>query len=343
MRILIVKHGALGDVVRTTAILPALKAKFTHGSIHWVTSPAALALVNGLPHLDSAGIPKDFAPGRFHWDWVLSLDDEKEICQWVSEQSYEKLSGAFLNTDSHQIEYSPDVEPWFGMGILRPEPLGGIDRANELKQANSQSHPEIFYKMLDLPAPLARPLLPLTEEHKAKAEQWLARQSASATTWIGLNTGAAPRWKYKSWGLSQTAELAHCIAEHDPHIAIVLLGGSGEKERNLEIHQQAGSDRVFMGPNDWSLLEFAGLIDRCQTLVSSDSLALHLGLATHTPVVAFFGPTSSAEITLYDQGEKIVTPLSCRCCYLKDCNVRPHCMESIKVEEIFQATVRALS
>ncbi|MBI2660063.1 lipopolysaccharide heptosyltransferase I, partial [Candidatus Woesearchaeota archaeon] len=37
MDILVIKLGALGDVIRTTAILPGLKARYKSCRIDWVT------------------------------------------------------------------------------------------------------------------------------------------------------------------------------------------------------------------------------------------------------------------------------------------------------------------
>jgi len=58
--------------------------------------------------------------------------------------------------------------------------------------------------------------------------------------------------------------------------------------------------------------------------------------------IVFFGPTSDAEIDLFGLGEKVVTELPCRRCYLEDCDVRPHCMESIAVDRLFDTTARWL-
>jgi hypothetical protein len=66
-------------------------------------------------------------------------------------------------------------------------------------------------------------------------------------------------------------------------------------------------------------------------------------VARARPVVAFFGPTSDAEIDLYGRGEKIVTRLDCRCCYLSDCPVRPHCMQSLSVQDLADAVDRWLT
>ena len=60
-----------------------------------------------------------------------------------------------------------------------------------------------------------------------------------------------------------------------------------------------------------SLREFAAVINRCAVLVSSDSLAMHFGVALNKRLVVFFGPTSAAEIELYGLGEKLTAPLEC--------------------------------
>ena len=49
--ILILKTGALGDVLRTTALLPGLHAAHPDAAVTWVTAPAALDLVRLHPQV----------------------------------------------------------------------------------------------------------------------------------------------------------------------------------------------------------------------------------------------------------------------------------------------------
>jgi heptosyltransferase-2 len=121
------------------------------------------------------------------------------------------------------------------------------------------------------------------------------------------------------------------------------LGGPAERDRNRRIVAAASRRDVVAAPTDLEHLDFTALIDQCDLLVTSDSLALHLGVARARPVVAFFGPTSAAEIDLYGRGEKVVTRLDCRCCYLSDCPVRPHCMQSLSVQDLVGAVDRWLT
>ena len=70
--------------------------------------------------------------------------------------------------------------------------------------------------------------------------------------------------------------------------------------------------------NDNGLLEFAARIELVDLLVSSDSMALHMGVALARRIVCFFEPTSAAEIELYGQGEKVWSTAPDYCSYRPD-------------------------
>lgn len=56
-------------------------------------------------------------------------------------------------------------------------------------------------------------------------------ETPRSKTLIGLNTGAGGRWKYKSWGIDQTAQRAQQLSLRTG-TAVILLGGNAERERN---------------------------------------------------------------------------------------------------------------
>jgi heptosyltransferase II len=340
----LIKTGALGDVVRTTALLPGLRRLDPKLKLTWITSSGAIELVRDHPDVNRVAAidaPAD-APWRTEsYDWVLNLDDGFDECRLASQMSTNRLSGGFEAPDGTR-RYTNDVSRWFGMGILRPDEQGGLQQANILKKRNRETFGAIMYRALNLPGPVARPLVHLQLSRIAKAQSWLQGAGLSgATPVIGLNTGAGGRWRFKSWGEDQTGDLARELID-ELHCGVVVFGGPAERDRNRRIASSVHRRNVVVAPTDFDLLDFTALIDQCDLLVTSDSLALHLALARETPIVAFFGPTSDSEIDLYGGGEKIVTPLDCRCCYLSDCQVRPHCMQSISSEEITGAVRRYL-
>jgi heptosyltransferase-2 len=86
------------------------------------------------------------------------------------------------------------------------------------------------------------------------------------------------------------------------------------------------------------LLEFAAIVSRCAVLVTSDSLALHVAVARDVPVVAFFAPTSAAEIELYGMGEKVVSTAPDACSYKPDADT-----STLTVERLQDAVVGRLA
>jgi heptosyltransferase-2 len=343
MRVLIIKTGALGDVLRTTALLPALKRCYPDAEITWVAAPAALPLLEHNPLIDRLTLI-DGASAAWRtdvYDWVISLDEEPAACRLASGLKTHRLSGAYTAADSTP-RYTDDMAQWFGMGLLRPEGEGGLERANELKRENLSPYSTILYECLKLPPPVAHPQIIVPPESRRPAQAWLAGTSLAAYSGVvGINTGAGGRWALKKWGEEQTAALAVEL-NRKFNVGVVILGGEKEKERNERIERMA-SGRCVVAPTDWGLKCFSALVGLCRVIVTSDSLALHVAVASGVPVIAFFGPTSAAEIDLFESGRKVVTPLPCRCCYLRSCDVRPHCMESIELRDLVAAASDWLS
>ena len=80
----------------------------------------------------------------------------------------------------------------------------------------------------------------------------------------------------------------------------------------------------------------------CDVVVTSDSLAMHIAIALRKMVVAFFAPTSSAEIELYGMGEKVVPRGGCVCCYKKDGLAKPSCNDMLEVDDFIEALKKVI-
>lgn len=342
MRIALIKLRHLGDVVRTTSLLSGLKRLDPEMELTWVTDPAAVPLIAYHADVRFTRTPEELGAWRDGpYDWVISLDDNRVACHLASGLPSIQISGAYRATDG-SLRYTPDLKEWFGMGLLRPAEAGGLDAANRLKKANLRTFGQILFHGLGLRGPVDRPVVQVPATVRKEAARIVVDLvGAEHGPLIALNTGAAARWKYKSWGEEQTAELAQRL--HDALGATVLVtGGEDDTARNARIVAAAQRPRVLAAPAVPDLLVFAALLGECDVVVTSDSLAMHLALSQAVRTIAFFGPTSDAEIDLFGLGEKVVTPLRCRRCYLGDCEVRPHCMQSIGVDRLFDATARWL-
>ena len=94
MNILILKTGALGDVVRTSFIAQALKYKYGHlnPKVYWITDRKARILFLNNPYVDSVICSDEINKFKEKFfDLVISLEEEERLCKYVSSIRKRKL------------------------------------------------------------------------------------------------------------------------------------------------------------------------------------------------------------------------------------------------------------
>jgi heptosyltransferase II len=316
VRILIVKHGALGDVVRTSYFAGALKRKYGEQlELSWVTSPAALPLLADNPHVDRVSVSfSDFQGDAF--DVVYSLDDEGPVLEAVSKLRAQTISGALLHEG--KPSYSPDAAEWFDMGLLSKF---GKARADQLKRLNTRGHAEIFQRIFQVDA--VRPEFFLSRDGKAAAAGFLPGRASL----VGINPYAGGRWPSKEVRDDELYSLLKAIGEQrvfPQPVTVVLFGAGEDRRRNESLAARVAAARIsqeiVVADTDASLMTLAGYISRMDLMISSDSLAMHLAIAQGIPTVVFFAPTSAVEIDDFGRCEKVISLAPDYCSYAKDCD-----------------------
>ena len=349
--ILMIKTGSLGDVLRTTSVLPGLERRFPDMELTWLVAPGAAPLVER--HRLVSGVvpcePSDPASleaaraaltarsgGR--WDWVLSLDDEESLCAFAASLDAARLSGATVDAGGRPT-YTDDVEEWFGMGLLSKD---GKEAADRRKRENQRTHPAIHADMLGVES--GKPELALPDEARAAAAALARGAGLEDTTLVcGLNTGAGDRWRSKELPVERVVEVAGGLATAlGREVTFLVLGGPAERERNDRIVAGVAAlgapARVVDAGTDHDLCTFAAVVGLCDLLITSDSLALHMGVAMDVPLVSFFAPTSAAEIDLYGLGEKVASTAPDYCSYRSDAD-----RSTLTAERLVGAAARVLA
>jgi heptosyltransferase-2 len=88
---------------------------------------------------------------------------------------------------------------------------------------------------------------------------------------------------------------------------------------------------------DRGLRHGASEINRCDVVVSGDSLGMHMAIALEKHVVAWFGVTCPQEIDLYDRGLKILADVGCAPCWKSECDQKLPCRDQVDPEWIADA------
>lgn len=328
IRILITKLDALGDVLRTTALLPGLKKKYPDSYIVWLTKAGAADLFKNNPYIDELWNAETDALSRVQaqaFDLVINPDADKWTASFATNAQAVKRLGMMLDKQGNIIPANKEAEEWLEMGAF-----------DHLKKANQKSYQQLIFAMCKLDYAFQKPVLCLSPAERKWGREFLAQQGYDPSRkLIGLNLGGGGRWKRKRWTQEHILTLSKMIASH-PGMQLLIIGGPWERELTSLLQKSIQQQVLFSG-SDRSLRELAALIALCTTLVSGDTLALHVATALDVPVLGLFGPTSATEIELYGLGTKFVAPLDCCCCYLTDCSKEPNCMSLISPDAVFQA------
>lgn len=314
----------MGDVLRTTCILQGLREKYPQSEITWVTEKNSMDLLKNNPYIDNLLSINNVNKKDF--DLIISLDEDEKACKFAADIG-NNITGFYLK--NKKVTPTKTAKSWFDMSILGRKPLNDI-----LKKTNKKTYQQHMLNILDLQPKKYDLILNLDKENTEFAEEFAKKQNIKKNDLvIGLNTGAGQRWPLKSWPAENTAALADKLVK-ELNAKVILFGGPEEKKRNKKILNLTKSKIIDAGCNN-SLLNFAALINLCNIVVVSDSLALHIVIALKKKVVVFFGVTSADEIELYGRGTKLIASKRFLATYLTtpDLNI----MENLSVDEMFNA------
>ncbi len=333
-KVLIIKLDAVGDVLRTTCILPGLKEKYPESHITWITRKNAEEIFYNNPYVDRIFEIENPETNYFlqveSFNVVLNLDSSPISSAICSSVNGEEKLGFGIDQKGKVYPINPEAEDWFLMGAF-----------DDLKKKNTRTYQSIILEIAKLKTDNFPILLFLNETEKFFADEFLTKNEIDRSKKIiGLNTGAGPRWKFKSWTLEGFETLIKMLIEKTDYY-IFLYGGPFEKERNDYLSKIDQTRVVDTGTNN-SLREFFALVSLCDLMITGDTLAMHTATALGKKIIALFGPTSANEIETYGLITKIQSDLDCLVCYKMDCDFDPNCMNSIKPEKVFQTILELM-
>ena len=333
-RLLIVKLDAMGDVLRSTALLPALADAHPRAAITWITRKESVPLLEGNPYVAEVLELGPEALVHLHtraFDRVINLDASKTSAA-LATAAWSKRKDGFLLDERGCVQPTNDAaRAWLEAGIF-----------DDIKRMGTSTYQDRMADILGLAGRPHRYVFELGAEEIARARTHLESIGLDVGRPIlGLNTGAGGRWPLKQWREDGYLDIAdHLTRSHGAQC--LLLGGPSERERHDRL-LRATTVPLRDAGCDNPVRHFAALLSHCDVVVTGDTLAMHLALALNRRTVVLFGPTSAAEIELYGLGEKIVPDMNCLSCYKTACDFVPNCMDLISTDTVERAVGRQLA
>ncbi len=321
-RILMIKLGAAGDVIRTTPLLHPLKRDYPDHALTWVTEfPELLPKVVDDPVL--------LNPETLLWlrntafDLVINLDKDRQACALAAEVHADQRWGFTLGADGICVPVTAGL-PAAQVTAAEAKFLTGL--FDDVNQACTLSYPQEIFAIcgyefqgeqyiLDRPEPAAAFDLP------------------SGQILVGLNTGCGGRWTSRLWPESHWRELATALIGQG--LTPVLLGGAAEDERNRRLATATGA----LYPGHFDLRTFISLMDRCDVVVTAVTMAMHIALGLGKKLVLFNNIFNANEFELYGRGRILAPASGCSCFFQPRCTREDFCMETLEPGTVMAAVL----
>lgn len=319
-RILIIKLGAIGDVIRTTPLVVKLRKDFPAAKITWLTwTPDILpsSQIDEILKWDNNSL---MYVQNSSWDMAINLDKEKE-------------AGALLKTvDARQkfgfVLKDNEIQPINDLAVHKFM-TGMFD---DVSKANTQSYLQEIFEICGY-THQGEPYL--MDTHDDKGYRW---NLPAGKPVIGMNTGCGGRWTTRLWSIDKWVELVELVQKQHPGATILLLGGEAEDARNREIQQRSGA--MYLGY--FSLNEFINLVHQCHLVITQVTMGMHITLALGKKIVLMNNIFNPNEFDLFGKGEIVSPDKTCKCFYRGSCVDGVSCMEQLPASKVAEAIQRQM-
>lgn len=265
-----------------------------------------------------------------HYHVCVNFDLAPEAVSLAMRIQADLRKGYGRNPDGSVLAFDDSGKEWLEMSLW-----------DDCKKANRKTYQTHMQRILGAPEkqhPIVVPLLPEMEE---KAEAFMqAHQLDDKHPLIGFNVGAGERWQHKKWTIDGFVKLGERIFQ-DFNIRPVILYGPADFDRAREV-MEAMTVPFIDAELRPSVIEFIAVLNRCDLVVTGDTFALHAALGLGKRVVCLVGPTSAAELELYEQGEILQGEIDCLGCYLTRCDKDPYCMKLLSADQVYDAVKRQM-
>jgi heptosyltransferase-2 len=281
-RILIIRLSSLGDIVLTTPVIAALKAKYPHSELYFLTKARYADLLRNDPRISSL---VEFDPVGRHG----GLSGFVRLISELRSHDFDLLVDLHANLRSflvrHLVKSRSTLKHnkrWLSRSLMvhfKFLKTRAIQTGDSYVKALQKLGVEVSER---------NPLIFLSQEDLRFADHFLLERGVKKDDIVvGVHPGA--RWETKRWDEDKFARVCQSLVETSNY-KIMLLGDAGEAKLVEEVGRGIRTDRLIKAIG-LPLGKVMALIKRCDCLITNDSGPMHIASALQVPVVAIFGPT----------------------------------------------------
>jgi ADP-heptose:LPS heptosyltransferase len=335
-RILIVLHGAIGDVLRALPLLGRIRTAWPDAHIAWSVEPKSRPVLEHHPWLDELIVyERRYAPWSFlpflrkvrtgHFDLVLDLQRHlKSGITSLASGATERYGFDASNTKEYNHLFSNHhitAQPNMRLKLLQYQAFGDA---------------------LNLPPAPIKFGLTLTDEERDRA---LAMLRDAPRPLLGVILGSS--WPSRLYFPESTASVIRDLSRsHNGSAPLfpVLLGGPDEKGVADDVMRHIEDVPALSLAGRTTLRDLIAIFRACGAAFGPDSGPMHIAAAVGCPVVSLWGSTAAERSAPWGFDHLTISgAIPCHPCYLRKCPIGRECMRRIAPERVSAMIRRALA
>jgi heptosyltransferase-1 len=305
-RLLIVRLGAMGDIIHSLPAVAALRRASPEIMMGWLIEERWAELLCTLPTPRSG--PR--SPQRPLVERIHTVNTKLWRAAPFSMQTWERVAAGLSDLRAAQYDAAVDLQGavrssllarWSGTPVVygaaqprenlasmfytRPVITAGVHVVEQnLSLAEAFAGQGLDMSQLSQ-SQIPEAQLPLDPDAERQCDDWLNARGIS--NFALLNPGAG--WGAKQWPAERYGHVARQLVEE----GVKSLINVGPNEEDIATHVKAasgGGAETFTG----SLSQLIALTRRARLFIGGDTGPMHLAAALNIPVVGIFGPTNPA-------------------------------------------------
>jgi heptosyltransferase-1 len=329
MNILIVRLGALGDVVHAIPAAAAIRSALPDARIDWLVEAKHRPIVDLVTAVDRV-VPVE---GRSIGSWVDAVRRLRQVRYDIALDFQGLMKSAVLARASGAARVA-------GFSIWHLREKSARPFYSETRDTGADDDGHVVRKNLELLRVLdidtPRIEFPLADVSGRAVDE--LRRDLGPGPFALINPGAA--WPNKRWPASRFGEVAAFLRDVRG-LASVVLWGPGEQALARDV--VAASNGAARPAPATEIADLLALSRQASLVVSGDTGPLHIAAAVGTPAVAIFGPTNSVRNGPWSPADVTVSRFDrCDCHYERKCHHPAWCLESVTVAEVTAAIQQRL-
>ena len=332
-RIAIVSLEAMGAVLRSTCLLPAIKRKYPKSHITWVTLKSTKPLLENNPYIDRvllADTTQIHAAFHLKFDILYAVDKSLEAGAIAESMNASQKMGFGLDVNGVIRPFTSEAKYQYDLGLDDHQKFF----------VNQRPETQQITETMGLEWKRDPYILELSEGERAEVQKRRGTiLQLGAKGIIGFNTGCSILFPFKKFTVDRSVEVIRAWRKEFPDFAVALLGGPEDTERQLEMKSFFQDDPLVVNtPTREGLRSGVLWMDTSDLVLSGCSLGLHIAIGLKKPVIAWFGVSCIQEIDDYDKGVKLQAEVACSPCWKKSCEQPIKCFDQVTPSRIVGAT-----